>query len=554
MLAHRGRAWTLGLYLVLSLLCVSYLQSTGAAPARQRDGNVQKRGHESSRHTKPQIIHLPSSKLFDYGGAEAVRPAVEAVLTKKLFDMAGRVGAQILTKDLKNVPVPDFDAVLDIPMLGNCDFIFRNGTLNWVAIGEDLTYVELTNNFLTGHLGNVSFEVEMDFRYTQQRWPHVKSHGHAIMHGLGGNLTAITTFYVGETGAVQLFVLDSSTTFDQITIDISDSKAAWLYNAVTGLFRQKVQGDVETKLNEEVHKTLPDAANQLFDTMPKTVPVLGSLLNVSFVPPIYVSPSHAVAHIYGLFQSEAGACPYSSLSPFTAGEAAWPISRTSAAHMLTFNLHKSIGQCFLWSLTRSGFLNRRIDCTATPSAPAEILTTATWAKIIPAVADVFGADNPVSIDVYPTQGEPHLRVSPMEGIVASIAGLRVSVFAFDNPTDTSLGAPRTLIVSLDMAAEVAASPAANADGGQIVFGLELEDADLDATLVRADERLGEIDMERVNLAFKAALGSASEQLQQLIDDNPVVVPRIPFIDILKAEASLEESLVSLSVDVGYNGM
>ncbi|KAJ3340619.1 hypothetical protein HDU93_006734 [Gonapodya sp. JEL0774] len=525
---------------------------------------------------RPIILRLPPNKIFEHMGEESVRPAVEAVLEKSLFDMAGRAGfanldpmdwmppyrgiltgaalagALILTNDLKNVSIPDFDAVLDIPMLGDCDFIFRNGTLNWVSVDPTLTFVELTNNLLTGFIGNVSFEVEMDFRYTQRRWPHVKSHGHAIMHGLSGNITALTTFYIGDTGAVELFVLDSSTAFDLITVDVSDSKAAWLYNAVTGLFRQRVQGEVEAKLTEEVKNTLPNAANQLFDTMPRSFPVLGNPLNVSFVPPIYIAPTRAVAHIYGLFQTDAGPCPYAVFSPFTASEASAPLVPTRS-RMLTFHLHQSVGQCFLWSLTQSGFLTRRIDQTTTPNAPTEILSTVTWAKVVPQVADVFGPDAPVSIETRPTRGEPRLHVSPDDGVVASIEGFRVAVFAFDDPNNVAEDAPRTLIFSFDISGMLAAAPRAGATTGQIEFGVELVDADVGASLVKADPRLGDIDMERVNLAFKAALGSASEQLQQLVDDNPIMVPRIPFVDIVAADALTEEAIVTLNLDIGYNG-
>ncbi len=442
-------------------------------------------------------------------------------------------GCNIINQQLVNIPLPDALLNTSVPTLGETELNITEIILTSVHVDPLNSSVTLLNDEFFILFGNLTVQVDFHFQLHQLHFPHIKSHGQARVVGRNGNISALADFNVVDDGTINLKVAGATADFHDIKITISDSKLAFLYNALGTVFQNQIKARICNAAANGLLVNVPNEANKLFSTMPRSVEILELELNTSFVAPIQVNPQYALAQAYGLFQSPSGhfeECPLATTNQFVQSD-----------KMVSLSAQESIANCFTWSLfVKDKLVKRNLDKRNVAGFPPELANSSTWANFVPSIETAF-PNHECSLDLVAAKN-PTTKFT-QDGIMTS-AIVQLSLFVFEEKRETILSV--SINIELGLATNILDKPEK-----LLALGIELVQLDVEAQLLWSHEKLGKLDMDRFNLVLKAALGSQSETIEKFIADQQFSIPAIEWLQLRNTSIQTRDGLLQFDTDALY---
>ncbi|TPX31613.1 hypothetical protein SmJEL517_g05108 [Synchytrium microbalum] len=476
--------------------------------------------------------------LSTYIAPTEISPSVSVVLRSTLFDYVAKVAVNVVNEKFQGLDLADVDTVVNVKVVGDVNIILTNIKLVALNADPDLAVIRLGEGNVALDIENVFFSLEADYQYHQLPFPHVSGAGHLKVTGYEGVVAAIPVF-TESNGGIQMNIIDAATDFARIEVVITGSGANWLYNMLVGMFRGNLKQAVCDKITAFIMETLPNEANQVFNGMPRAVDIFGAQLNTSFADNPSIQPEAAIMHLYGLFQSPDSEhfeeCPYSAQSHTSLGET-----------MTRGTVHVSVVNCFAWTLHKQG---RMVFHLTPQNFSAELLNTSLWSTYIPGVEEMFPTWKPMLLDMDMTIA-PMAAINPEEGVVMTVRNIKSRFSAIMDESDEVGLELFTLSIDILLGAIAAVIPS-DPDAALLMLKAELTMGDIAVDVLQSN--VGTLDPSKLSILFKVIFARVTDTITEYLDENPIVIPKIPLISLQNAQVSFATDMGILDADLVYIG-
>ncbi|KAI9029377.1 hypothetical protein DFJ74DRAFT_641560 [Hyaloraphidium curvatum] len=499
---------------------------TGGPWLRQQDGDNQRRLPEDA----------VASNLYR-------RPGIELLLRQKLFDDAAIIAVGIVNEQFSSPrSLPDVNTTQPTPVLGDSSIVLTNVTLTRVVLDTGRTSVALGDGDIAAMVDNSTVEVEFNFELEQLRWPHVKSHGHALVVASECLVSAHVTLDVTPEGLVRMSVGDSEVVMGSLDIKISESGAAWLYEVLANIFKGNIKGRVAEAVRNAIQVDLPARANEIFASMPRSVNVSTLEVNTSFSGQIEIFSAYAMGHI----EASVMGCPFSSTAR---AQAPLALGRQQGTSIF---LLSTVPNCLSWAWFVTGSPKQwefdRFDPDHADGPPEITNCSVLWSQAVPQVDEQF-RNAPCAVAVKLDRA-PAIRVGPPESPKTVEVTIK-AVLEVSGQDVSGAAAVDHHLFSMIMSLVLRFLPGISTSGEDTFLDVSLDDAELIPELLDSSFATP-VDIDRAKLVFNAALGANSEALENFVRGFRQKLPLLPHVSFVGTAVDVRQDEIVLSLDAAYS--
>lgn len=433
--------------------------------------------------------------------------------------------------------------------------VLTNVTLQRVFLDGQQSSVTLGDGLIHSVIDNSTVQVEFDFYLEQIRWPHVKSHGHAIVTAAECLVTAEVALRISSEGLVEMSVGEAEVVLGELDIQISETDAAWLYDVLANIFKGNIKDRVADAVRSAIQQNLPAKANEIFKSMPRAVNVSDLVVNTSFSGSIDIFTGYALGHV----DASVMGCPFSSnykegsaapsaqnSQPLDNRRTALPGANTKRS--ISIFVLSTVPNCLAWAWFVNGPPKHwRFDRSDPANvAPPEVTNCSVlWSAAVPQVDEAF-KNAACSVDVS-LDRVPAIKVGPA-GNPGTVEITIKAVLQVAGQTDVTSKAVDHPLFAMLVTVILQFAPSVSADGTLITASLE--DAEIIPELLNSTFATP-IDMARAQLVFNAALGQNSDALENFVKEKSLRIPPVDHIRLVSPSVDIRPDELVFSFDPAY---
>lgn len=251
---------------LLAILCCSSFGVVLTVPSLRQYNSIQRSVSKSDEDynipgafIKPTLSFHASQKFVAYyakGTCRRFRGLHINFYLLILFSLRSVV-AKLINNNVSGLVIPELEFTDHQPGIGNVSVSLKNFTIKSMEASEDEAYGKLGNGSIEVKMSKIKFQIESQFQYQKLQYPRFHGKGLITFSGADGFLDL--NFGVNETsGSPQLNIFAANSTFNQIKIKIKKSKAAWLYNLLIKIVKQKLDSAGKEGVNGGISRMISE--------------------------------------------------------------------------------------------------------------------------------------------------------------------------------------------------------------------------------------------------------------------------------------------------------